>query len=209
MLDLKLFFLTCLVIVMAPGPTSVIIIQTSIDLGMKHALAILAGAVTASITYCLLTGFGLAAIITTSPFIFNTIKFLGCFYILYLGVAGIYHGVTILKSPHTNDLEQHLDKSTAQYQLYFKGFITGILNAALILLILSVFPQFIVNNDNMLYEWLALSVVFISTQLLWYIALIFLLVRLRKYMLNPVIQSSIKIVTSCLLIFLAIKIFIS
>lgn len=204
-----MFLWASLIAMASPGPNAVLIIQASITRGTKYAMAILGGAALGTGVYCLLTGFGLAAIIVKSPFIFNATKFLGCFYILYLGVMGIYGGVQVIKTRNnTADSAYVAADQSSLTALFFKGLITAMLNIATLLLILSIFPQFIVNNENMLQEWLGLSMIFILVQLAWYTGLITLLVGLRKYMLKPVVQGGIKIFTSSLLIFLAVDIFI-
>lgn len=208
-MDLQMFLWASLIAMASPGPNAVLIIQASIDRGTKYALAILAGAALGTVVYCLLTGFGLAALIVKNPTVFNIIKFLGCLYILYLGIMGIYNGVQVLKtSSNSAENKERIGDKSSLGALFFKGLITAILNIATLLLILSIFPQFIVNNDNVLQEWLGLSTIFVLVQLAWYTSLITLLVSLRKYMLKPIVQGGIKILTSSLLIFLAVDIFI-
>lgn len=206
-MDVQMFLWASLIAMASPGPNAVLIIQASIDRGTKYALSILSGAALGTAVYCLLTGFGLAALLVQSPILFNIVKILGCCYILYLGVIGVYSGVKMIKGEPTDSKVASLDKSGPK-SLFFKGLITAMLNIATLLLILSIFPQFIVNQANMLNEWLGLSIIFILVQFLWYGALITLLVNLRKYMLKPLVQGSIKLLTSSLLIFLAINIFI-
>ena len=82
---------------------------------------------------------GLSAIFLYSPAIYTTIKFLGCAYLVYLGILTF----------KSSELFQHADGVSAEsevknkYQFFNQGVLTEILNPKTSVFFLSFLPQFV------------------------------------------------------------------
>ena len=106
----------------SPGVDFFIIINSTIKNGKKAGMITAFGIAVANLVYILLTLFGIM-IIKENLFIFNSLKILGCFYLLYIS----YH---LFKSKK-KDLFENISKKEKTVSLspnFFKGFLSAILN---------------------------------------------------------------------------------
>lgn len=106
----------------SPGVDFFIIINSTIKNGKKAGMITAFGIAVANLVYILLTLFGIM-IIKENLFIFNSLKLLGCFYLLYIS----YH---LFKSKK-KDLFENIskkEKTTSLLSSFFKGFLSAILN---------------------------------------------------------------------------------
>jgi threonine/homoserine/homoserine lactone efflux protein len=85
--QLTLFILASLVILVIPGPAVLYIVTRSISQGRAAGLASVAGVNLAAFTYTVAAAFGLTAILMTSVVAFNTVKYAGAAYLVYLGIS--------------------------------------------------------------------------------------------------------------------------
>ena len=106
----------------SPGVDFFIIINSTIKNGKKAGMITAFGIAVANLVYILLTLFGIM-IIKENLFIFNSLKILGCFYLLYIS----YH---LFKSKK-KDLFENISKKEKTISLtssFFKGLLSAILN---------------------------------------------------------------------------------
>ena len=139
-----LFTIACLSINLIPGPDVIYIVSNTMKgrmvAGMKAALGLGVGYLFHTLAACL----GLSALILSSAVAFTAVKWLGAFYLAYLGVKSLYamyDGQSTLtisdsgKSSHSNVFKQ--------------GVIVSVLNPKVALFFLSFLPQFIdVSTQN-------------------------------------------------------------
>jgi threonine/homoserine/homoserine lactone efflux protein len=131
---LLLFITASLVILVIPGPAVLYIITRSISQGRAAGLASVAGVNLAALTYTFAAAFGLTAILVTSVLAFNTVKFAGAAYLIYLGVQ------QLLSRPKLETLEL---KSDSLSNILAQGYIVNILNPKMAFFTFAFLPQFI------------------------------------------------------------------
>lgn len=76
-------------IVLVPGPETMFVIKTSITSGIKRGFAAIFSILLSDVILVLLAWCGLAAVISSTPALFNAIKYAGAVYLFYLGVQTI------------------------------------------------------------------------------------------------------------------------
>lgn len=76
-------------IVLVPGPETMFVIKTSITSGIKRGFAAIFSILLSDVLLVLLAWCGLAAVISSTPALFNAIKYAGAAYLFYLGVQSI------------------------------------------------------------------------------------------------------------------------
>lgn len=123
---------------MSPGPDFAIVTRNCISgtfrTGVQTSLGITC-ALLVHISYCI---FGIAVLIFESPFLYNTLKYIGAAYLLYLGI--------MLLKEHT--LKKHADEKIKpllkkKHSPFVSGFLCNLLNPKATLFILSLFTQYI------------------------------------------------------------------
>ncbi len=154
----------------SPGPDFIIVVKNALSHHRQSAiytsLGVCAGVLVHS-SYCIL---GLALVIKQSLWLFNTIKFLGAGYLIYLGLKSLFS-----KDSSKNPLESKFKKSKiSSYRSFRDGFLTNVLNPKCTLFMLSVFTLVVKPNTPMLVQSIyALEIAMIA--LTWFIFLSFAL----------------------------------
>ncbi len=121
---------------MSPGPNNILAMNNGVRFGFFQSLIAGGGRIFAFILMIGLTAVGLSALLTTSEFVFHLIKYLGAFYLIYLGIK-------IWRSPVDVKHDLPIDKQTnALSQLIRQEFLVAIGNPKAILIFTAFFPQF-------------------------------------------------------------------
>lgn len=144
----------CLLGAMTPGPSLALILKYTLNggraqgtqAGIAHGFAV--G------LYALATVFGLAAIITTSPMVFNVIQWAGAAFLFYLGIQGLRaKPAQALAVPTTTVKAQHAARD---------GFLMACLNPYAAVFFFALFSQFITAETTvsakLLYSFTAMLV---------------------------------------------------
>ncbi len=135
-------FLTVVVIhflaVASPGPDFLIVIKNSLTyskkIGITTALGVALGLGVHSV-YCLL---GIGLLISKSILIYNTIKWTGALYLMYIGIKALTAKV---QPAHISYEKQK--KSITYMEAFRNGFLCNVLNPKATLFILALFTQVI------------------------------------------------------------------
>ncbi|MEL6239920.1 MAG: LysE family translocator [Pseudomonadota bacterium] len=116
-----------------PGPSQVLFIAGSMQHGLKRALPIMAGDLSANAMQIIIAGFGLVGLIALSANVFNAVKWAGIAYLVYVGLRMIAQSRGArgpAKPPKVSALFRH-------------GFITSAANPYAVVFFAALFPQFI------------------------------------------------------------------
>lgn len=129
-----------ILIVISPGADFVLVLKNSINFGRRAGILTAVGislAIGVHISYSM---FGITYLISQNELAFQTIRYLGAGYLVYLGVKGI-----LSKEQVSNEAEATQKKG----QRYFvQGFFCNVLNPKTMLFFLSIFSQLITNNST-------------------------------------------------------------
>lgn len=116
-----------------PGPSQLLFIGGSIQHGLRGALPIMAGDLSANAIQILIAGFGLVSLISLSASVFGVIKWVGIAYLVWIGLA------MIRDARRTRDARVTPPKGL----LFRKGFLTSAANPYAVVFFAALFPQFI------------------------------------------------------------------
>lgn len=122
------------VLLIIPGPAVLYIVNRSVSDGRQAGLAAVSGLTLGNLTHALAAAAGLSAIIATSATAFETVKWLGAGYLVYVGVR------TLLKAADPIDPDQ---PSASTRRSFTQGIVVNVLNPKVALFFLSFLPQFI------------------------------------------------------------------
>ena len=90
--NLLTFALVALGMVLTPGPNMIYLISRSISQGRNAGLISLAGIATGFVFYMLCAAFGITALLMVVPFAYDTLRFGGAIYLLYLAWQAVRPG---------------------------------------------------------------------------------------------------------------------
>jgi threonine/homoserine/homoserine lactone efflux protein len=154
--QLLAFALVSLGMALTPGPNMVYLISRSICQGRTAGLISLGGVALGFVFYMFSAAFGITALLIAVPYAYDTLRFGGALYLLYLAWQAVKPGG---RSPfQVRDLP-----ADSPRRLFAMGFVTNLLNPKIAVLYLSLLPQFIdPNHGSVLGQSLVLGAVQIA-----------------------------------------------
>lgn len=96
-------------IVLVPGPNTLFVLKNSVSSGMKGGYLAACGVFIGDAVLMFLAWAGVATLIKTTPILFNIVRYLGAFYLLYLGSKILYATLKGKNSEAKSDEPQYGD----------------------------------------------------------------------------------------------------
>ena len=131
------FLAITLFLEVTPGPGVMFILYQS-AFSFRNAVAGTLGLLTSNVIWISLVATGLALVLTQNPSVFDTLRYAGAVYLVYLGYKIIRYGIGKPKANKNTHAEQH--KST--WSSYRQGMLTSLSNPKALLFFMALFPQF-------------------------------------------------------------------
>ncbi|MCJ8511911.1 LysE family translocator [Acinetobacter lwoffii] len=166
-----LFALTVLPLIFTPGPDMLFILSQVMGKDAKAGMMATVGVCCGYLVHSILVALGIAAIIVSFPVLFETIRWLGIAYLLYLAFG-------LLKSVFSKNA-LNIEKKTSANPIK-KGFFTSLLNPKGMLIYFAILPQFIDKSANTVSQGLILSFIFISLIFVVYCSLSILFSKISQ-----------------------------
>ncbi|EPP6259870.1 LysE family transporter [Cronobacter sakazakii] len=170
MLETTLFVATIAALgMLSPGPDFFLVIKNAAryprSAAMMTAAGVIAGVMT-HMTYCVA---GIAVVITTTPWLFGALKYVGAAYLVWLGVnALLARGTTSL------GLDGVAQESTSLKKAFIQGYLCNLLNPKATLFFLAMFTQ-VLNVNSGLMEKLWYAGIIVALTLVWWPLLVLLI----------------------------------
>jgi threonine/homoserine/homoserine lactone efflux protein len=133
---LLIFVAAAFLLALTPGPNMMYLVSRSICQGRAAGVLSLLGVVLGFVVHMLAAAAGLSAVFLAVPFAYETLKFAGAAYLLWLAWQGLKPGA---RSP----FEPEPLPPDSPRKLFFMGFMTNLLNPKVVAFYLSLFPQFV------------------------------------------------------------------
>ena len=154
--------IVCLLGAMSPGPSMVVVINNAIYKNRINGILTAIGHGFGIGIYAFFAVLGIGLIIKTNLFLFNTIKILSIFFLLYLGFQAIFN------SPKIN-----FEKNTIKFGIksFLEGFTISILNPKILIWFLAIYSQFMSESNDYILN-ISLILIASSVDALWYIILV-------------------------------------
>lgn len=135
--NLFAFMVTALFFIMTPGIDTIFVLNKSIAQGRRSGIYATLGVNAGVLTHTLFAALGLSVIVANSAYAFTIIKYVGAFYLIYLGFLKFKNRKKFLAK---DDGKQVQKKGSNDF---WSGFLTNTLNPKVALFFLAFFPQFI------------------------------------------------------------------
>ncbi|WP_105745260.1 LysE family transporter [Cronobacter dublinensis] len=170
MLETTLFVATIAALgMLSPGLDFFLVIKNAAryprSAAMMTAAGVIAGVIT-HMTYCVA---GIAVVITTTPWLFGALKYVGAAYLVWLGVnALLARGTTSLA------LDGVAQESTSLKKAFLQGYLCNLLNPKATLFFLAMFTQVLNVNSGMM-EKLWYAGIIVALTLVWWPLLVWLI----------------------------------
>ena len=166
-----LFALTVIPLIFTPGPDMLFILSQVMGKDAKAGMMATLGVCSGYLVHSILVALGIAAIIVSFPLLFETIRWLGIAYLLFLAF-------NLVKSVF-NHAELKIEKKSTGHPIK-KGFFTALLNPKGMLIYFAILPQFIDKTQNTVSQGLILSFIFIGLIFVVYCSLSLLFAKITQ-----------------------------
>ena len=161
--DLALFVISGLLLNMAPGPDSLLIMARSATQGWRAGSAAALGIGAGTCVHVVAAALGMSALLATSATAFMVVKLIGAAYLLYIGVSMLLAKRQDGAAPDAGELP-----ALPYRRIFAQGFLTNVLNPKVALFFLAFVPQFISPDaEHKALAFLLLGAIFNINGMLW------------------------------------------
>jgi len=147
------FGATVMPLVCTPGPDILFVASQGLSGGTGAATRANLGILGGYVAHAVLGALGVATLVAASPLLFETVRWGGVAYLIYLAVR------MLLSASRTGPLA--LPQASSAQRLLAKGFMTSFLNPKGMLVYLAILPNFIHTGESVAVQALTLSAIFI------------------------------------------------
>lgn len=194
MLHTLLTFLPVAILLsLTPGVATALVVRNAARGGRRQALLTTSGNSVGVLAWACFAAAGIAAVVAASAAVFDAVKLAGAALLLVMGLRSLMGG-------HDPDV-----LTTRERSAFRDGLLTSLANPKLAAFYLSLFPQFIPHGAPVLPRALAMAVVIVAVDLIWYSALALLVARARKAFTDGGWGRRIERLTGAVLIGLGIR----
>lgn len=134
----QLYLIAATVLVLAPGPDSLLVLSRSITDGRNAGVVATIGITVGNIVHALLAAAGISALIAASPALFDVLRYAGGAYLGWIGARALWSAFTA-----RNQAQGQAPESAPQHRVFLQALLTNQLNPKVILFYLAFVPQFV------------------------------------------------------------------
>ena len=158
-------FLVCSLGAMSPGPSWILIINNSLFKGKNSGYISSIGHGIGIAMYALIANLSIGIIIKSNILLFNSIKILSIFFLIYLGY----------KSLSSNKIDIEEKKLTGKFRSFMEGFTLAILNPKVLIWFIAIYSQFMSPKNELIFNFILIITAGI-VDIGWYCLLVTLVV---------------------------------
>jgi threonine/homoserine/homoserine lactone efflux protein len=174
--NLMSFVATCLIIELTPGPNMGYLAVLSATAGRRAGYAAVFGVGLGLLIVGVAAAFGLAAAISASPLLFETLRWAGIVYFLWLAWDAWKEG----GEPSAGTAKAPFSDS----KYFVRGLMTNLLNPKAALFYVAVLPSFIDPAQPVLGQTILLSIVFVAIATTLHASIVFLAATTQRFLQN-------------------------
>jgi RhtB (resistance to homoserine/threonine) family protein len=163
------FVLAGILLNLAPGPDSLLVMARSATHGWRAGSAAALGISAGTFVHILAAALGLSALLATSALAFAVVKYLGATYLLYVGIKMLFGKPSeAAVVPEACSAVGERRQRCSYAQIFSQGFLTNVLNPKVALFFVAFVPQFIApDSPDKAVAFVLLGVIFNTTGTLW------------------------------------------
>ncbi|MDT7693332.1 MAG: hypothetical protein QOI75_2699 [Pseudonocardiales bacterium] len=195
------FVVTCVLIVVAPGPSFAVMVNQSLRNGRLGGLAAVLGNASGLVFWASASVFGLTALIRTSEFAFVALKVVGAAYLCWLGLR------TLVRSRATAADDPVVMRTGGGGRLtaFRTGMVTNLANPKAAVLYLALLPQFLPAGGATLADTAVLAAVQMAISVSWYTLVVLAVGLVRRTLARPSVKARVEQISGLVLVGLGLR----
>jgi threonine/homoserine/homoserine lactone efflux protein len=161
-----------LLLAMAPGPATAVLLRQTIRHGRARGFATVAGIEAGVFFWASMAALGLTAVLAASEIAYTVLRIVGAVTLIVLGVQAILRSRTSTTAHDDLDDEAPLAHLTGSHWGAFRaGLVTNLANPKAGVFAVSFLPQFIPSGSAVLPTGMLLAAVWVACDCSWYLTL--------------------------------------
>jgi threonine/homoserine/homoserine lactone efflux protein len=195
------FVVTCVLIVVAPGPSFAVMVNQSLRNGRLGGLAAVLSNASGLVFWASASVFGLTALIRTSEFAFVALKVVGAAYLCWLGLR------TLVRSRATAADDPVVMRTGGGGRLtaFRTGMVTNLANPKAAVLYLALLPQFLPAGGATLADTAVLAAVQMAISVSWYTLVVLAVGLVRRTLARPSVKARVEQISGLVLVGLGLR----
>jgi len=181
--QLAAFVLTCLVVVVVPGPDFALVLRNA-PRGTRAATTAAAGIMVGNTILAVLAVLGVTALLGASEVVGTGIRIAGAAYLLYLGLRAFAEAFARTPKPSQRPAPA-AERQRGGSSPFVQGMVSNLLNPKVAVFYLSLFPQFTVAPLPPLAQHALMAGIFLLIALAWYVLLLSALKKVTGVLARP------------------------
>lgn len=172
-------------IAMAPGPSTVVIMRQSLRSGRRAGLATVLGNETGVLLWGMAAAVGLSALLAASRLAFEGLRVAGAVVLVWFGVRALWHARRGGPVEAGGDLGGERDGAGGSgWRCYRLGLVTNFANPKAGVFAVSFLPQFVPQGWPVAAVLVGFSVLWALIDLVWYAAVVWLVGSARRVLVG-------------------------
>lgn len=197
------FAVASLLVSMAPGPTTVVIMRQSVRFGRSAGIAAVLGNETGWLLWSMTAALGLSALLLASRLAYDAMRIAGAVVLVCLGARLIWQARRgTFARPDAGEVAEAEPSWWRSYRL---GLLTNLANPKAAVFAVSFLPQFVPAGAPVPAALLLLALASTLIDLGWYIAIVLLITRVKRFFQRPAIRRRLEYLSGTVLIGLALR----
>jgi len=196
MLETLLSFAGIAVLVsITPGPATALVVRSAAVRGRRDALHVVLGNSTGILMWALASVLGISALVAASEAAFVALKVVGACVLLWLGIRAIRGAGGVTES-----------RNGGGRSAYGNGLMTSFANPKLAVFFIALFPQFLHHGESVLLTTLAMALLLIAVDLVYFTLLALVVSRARHAVVGSRMARRIERLTGAVMIALGVRV---
>lgn len=192
------FTLAAGLLVLLPGPDTVVILRSIVRGGRRRGVATVLGIQTGLVLWITAAVLGLAALLRASEVTYTVLRVVGAAYLVWLGVQSLRTRGARLDAPGTK--RQPLGGTG-----YWAGLLSNVLNPKVGVFFVTFLPAFVPSGAAVIPTLLLYGAVFIALNLAYQLPLVLLADHVTRLVSRPRVRRAMDVVTGTVLVGFGIR----
>ena len=191
-------------VIVAPGPDTVLVTKNALMHGRRAALGTSMGVNTGLLIWTVAAALGVAAVVRESAVAFTILKLVGAVYLVWLGFQA-------LRAARRHAAPEALHAAARSPRVgallgYRQGLLSNLANPKIAVFFTGLLPQFVSPRQAVLEPFLLLGGLFVLMTLIWLCGYALLAARLSSVLERPRVKAGLDALTGVVLVGLGVRV---
>ena len=197
------FVAVAAVVIIAPGPDTVLVTKNALLHGRPAALGTSLGVNMGLFVWTLAAAFGVSAAVRASAFAFTALKLVGACYLAWLGLQALWAAlrrdqVALAGGPGER-------RRLGVLGGFRQGLFSDLANPKIAVFFTGLLPQFVSSRHSVLGPFLLLGCLFVAMTLVWLCGYALVAVRVSAVLTRPRVKAAIDGLTGAVLVAFGVR----